>query len=236
MLDALLEIENLTEVSAVLLFASEFATELGAVRQSYHFSPIFDSANSERTAVVAAGFSEKWMHLYHHQGLRSRDPIPERTMRHGARISWKDAMALEENTAEHHEYFDAMREHGLIHGFGLPLFGPGGREAYASFDFDHPMEHLDPAILAKLSAVAQAAQARVSQLLNHGRENPALSDREAEVLRWLARGKSVTEIATILELSPETVRTYSKRLHDKLGAHNRVGAIIRALKLNLLRL
>ena len=236
MLETLQEIENLTDVGEVLVLASEFASRLGVVRQSYHFSPVFDSPSSERTAVMAAGFSEAWLDLYHQQGYRSRDPIPERTMRHGARISWQDAMALEENSPEHEEYFAAMRDHGLIHGFGVPLFGTGGREAYASFDFDRPIEEVRSTDITMVTTVAQAAQVRVSNLLNAARDNPALSEREGEVLRWLARGKSVTEIATILELSPETVRTYSKRLHDKLGTHNRVGAIIKALKLNLLRL
>lgn len=236
MLETLQEIENLDDVGAILVLASEFASSLGVVRQSYHFSPVFDSPNSDRTAVVAAGFSDAWMDLYHQQGFRSRDPIPERTMRHGARITWLEAMKLEENTPEHEEYFEAMREHGLVHGFGLPLFGTGGREAYASFDFDRPIDEIARSDIAQLTAVAQASQSRVSKLLHATRENPALSERENEVLRWLARGKSVTEIATILELSPETVRTYSKRLHEKLGAHNRVGAIIKALKLNLLRL
>lgn len=236
MFETLQEIEKLEDVGAVLVTASEFAIRLGVIRQSYHFTPVFDSASSDRTAVVAAGFSDEWMDLYHQQGFRSRDPIPERTMRHGARISWQDAMHLEENTSEHEEYFAAMRDHGLLHGFGLPLFGTGGREAYASFDFGRPIDEVEHSDIAQLTAVAQAAQARVSKLLSAARDNPALSEREGEVLRWLARGKSVTEIATILELSPETVRTYSKRIHDKLGAHNRVGAIIKALKLNLLRL
>lgn len=236
MLETLQEIEKLEDVGAVLVLASQFASDLGAVRQSYHFSPIFDSPNSDRTAVVASGFSESWMDLYHQKGFRSRDPIPERTMRHGSRLSWREAMTLGENTPEHEAYFAAMEEHGLVHGFGMPLFGTGGREAYASFDFDKPLGEIASSDLAKLTAVAQASQARVSKLLNATRDYPALSDREGEVLRWLARGKSVTEIASILELSPETVRTYSKRLHEKLGAHNRVGAIIKALKLNLLRL
>lgn len=236
MLETLLEIEALTEVGDVLRRTSEFALAAGVVRQSYHFSPVFDSANSGRTEVVARGFSDVWMALYHSDHFRAKDPIPERTMRHGQLISWRDAMKLEDNTPEHHEYFDAMRDHGLVHGFGLPLFGPGGREAYASFDFDRPAEQLDKSDIVPVCTVAQAAQVRVSKLLSDAREKPSLSDREGEVLRWLGRGKSVTEIATILDLSPETVRTYSKRVHDKLGANNRVGAVIKALKLNLLRL
>lgn len=236
MLETLLQIEKLSDVGAVLTCASDFASKLGVVRQSYHFSPVFDSANSSRTAIVATGFSDAWLELYHRRDFRARDPIPARTMHYGTRITWQDAIALEENTPEHQEYFASMRDHGLIHGFGLPLFGPGGREAYVGLDYGRPIDEVDPEHLIMLGVVAQAAQIRVSRLLTEARAPPTLSEREAEVLRWLAMGKSVAEIATILSLSPETVRTYAKRLSEKLGTHNRVGTIIRALKLNLLRL
>lgn len=60
-----------------------------------------------------------------------------------------------------------------------------------------------------------------------------LSARESEVLQWMARGKSNIDIATILDLSPETVRTYVQRIYGKLGSHERVVVIDRALKLGL---
>jgi len=43
-----------------------------------------------------------------------------------------------------------------------------------------------------------------------------LSDRELEVLRWIARGKTVTETADQLALSFKTISTYRARLLDKL--------------------
>jgi DNA-binding NarL/FixJ family response regulator len=47
-----------------------------------------------------------------------------------------------------------------------------------------------------------------------------LSDREKDLLRLIATGKSTKEISTILVLTEATVETYRSRLYDKLGIHN----------------
>ncbi len=44
-----------------------------------------------------------------------------------------------------------------------------------------------------------------------------LSDREIEVLQWIAQGRRLTEIAEHLNLSIKTVSTYRARLLIKLG-------------------
>ena len=45
----------------------------------------------------------------------------------------------------------------------------------------------------------------------------SLSPREREVLQLVVEGRSSTEIAEILSLSPKTVETYRSRLMEKLG-------------------
>jgi DNA-binding NarL/FixJ family response regulator len=49
-----------------------------------------------------------------------------------------------------------------------------------------------------------------------------LSPRELQVLRLVAEGNSSKEIATVLALSEQTVRSYRKTLMRKLGANNAV--------------
>lgn len=51
-----------------------------------------------------------------------------------------------------------------------------------------------------------------------------LTPREAEVLQWLARGKSRKEISVLLQVSEATVRTHLEHIYTKLGAANRVEA------------
>ena len=47
-----------------------------------------------------------------------------------------------------------------------------------------------------------------------------LSVREAQVLRMVAEGKTSKEIAVILDLSEQTVRSYRKTMMKKLGVNN----------------
>ena len=51
-----------------------------------------------------------------------------------------------------------------------------------------------------------------------------LSRREAEVLAWVAEGKTNPEVALILGLSPRTVQTYVDRIFRKLGVETRTAA------------
>jgi DNA-binding response OmpR family regulator/DNA-binding CsgD family transcriptional regulator len=51
-----------------------------------------------------------------------------------------------------------------------------------------------------------------------------VTEREAEVLLWIARGKSNRDIAQILDLSPRTVNKHLEQIYAKLGVENRTAA------------
>ena len=63
--------------------------------------------------------------------------------------------------------------------------------------------------------------------------NP-LSQRETEVLRLVAKGQTNRQIAQALLLSLGTVKTYVKRIIDKLEVSDRTQAAVRAVELGLL--
>ena len=58
-----------------------------------------------------------------------------------------------------------------------------------------------------------------------------LSSREAEVLSWVAMGKTDAEIGKILGLSPRTVQKHLERIYQKLGVENRTAAAARAYEI-----
>jgi DNA-binding NarL/FixJ family response regulator len=64
----------------------------------------------------------------------------------------------------------------------------------------------------------------------------SLTDREREVLKLLADGLSVKEIAAKLEVSLKTVDVHKTNLMRKLDVHDRVGLIRYALQNKLVRL
>jgi DNA-binding NarL/FixJ family response regulator len=61
----------------------------------------------------------------------------------------------------------------------------------------------------------------------------ALTDREREMLGWVATGRSNQEIAKELFLSPATVRTHISRAMGKLGARDRAQLGVFAVRAGL---
>ena len=63
---------------------------------------------------------------------------------------------------------------------------------------------------------------------------PALTTREIEVLRLVAKGMSNREIADDLYISENTVKNHVRNILEKLHLHNRMEAVIYAVKERLL--
>ena len=62
-----------------------------------------------------------------------------------------------------------------------------------------------------------------------------LTQRQIEVLSWVARGKTNAEIAKILSLKPGTIGKYLERIFPKLGVENRTAAASFVLGTNHIR-
>ena len=84
-------------------------------------------------------------------------------------------------------------------------------------------------ILADAEAVEFKEPVRREQVLVE-----PLSEREHEILRLIAAGRSNPEIAEVLYLSLNTIKWHVKNLYGKLDVSNRVKAVERARELDLL--
>ena len=60
-----------------------------------------------------------------------------------------------------------------------------------------------------------------------------ISPRELMVLNEIAAGRSTKEIARVLEVSPNTVKTHTARLFEKLEATRRTDAVNKARELGI---
>jgi DNA-binding NarL/FixJ family response regulator len=97
-------------------------------------------------------------------------------------------------------------------------------------------EDLRVALRAVAAGQVQLAPKAVRRLLGPRPAGPGgLSERELEVLEGIAEGKANKEIARDLGLSPETVKTYVKRVLHKLGVRTRTEAAMQALARGLLK-
>jgi two-component system, NarL family, nitrate/nitrite response regulator NarL len=70
--------------------------------------------------------------------------------------------------------------------------------------------------------------------LRSSSDAPALTERERQILRLMADGKSFPEIATTLFLGVTTVKTHAQHLYEKLGVSDRAAAVAVAIRKHLI--
>lgn len=223
------------DLAAIIRIVRNEARDIGVVRQGYFFIPVFDEPSSPRTNIQCVGFPDAWVKAYEFDGLRDIDPFPAAALARGKITFWPEVLEELNDQPEITRFARMVDECGLQNCFGIPLYGPNTRNGFALFDFELPRDQLDQEQVFRIRAMAQMMHQRICQLLDAERNIPVLSAREREVLDWITQGKSNSVIAEILNISPETVRTYTKRIYQKLGANDRISALLKAVKFGMLR-
>lgn len=85
--------------------------------------------------------------------------------------------------------------------------------------------------LGHLLKKTDVSNSRGIHFLDKQRSTFGLSQREAECLFYMVRGKTVKKIAEILGISDRTVETYTERLKNKFNCHSKSDLIEVAIKI-----
>jgi DNA-binding CsgD family transcriptional regulator len=209
----------------------------GVTAMSYHVTPPFYSQVSKRSLVFHFGYPDEIIATYLDPDFMESDPIPDHVMAVGHVMTWQQSIADQELTEKHWNFVNRAQELGFIDGVAVPLFGPKSRNSYFSMNFEKEMDANDEAIVRPLVSLAQSCHRRICAIINQAEgEEPPLSDRESQVLYWIAHGKSNADMAVILAISESTVDSYVRRLFKKLEVHDRISAVIVGLSNSLIKL
>jgi DNA-binding CsgD family transcriptional regulator len=105
---------------------------------------------------------------------------------------------------------------------------PAEEHTTAGFSFtrDQPFTDRDLTILELLAP--HLARARARMRLQAVRRESDLTEREWEVLEWVAKGKRNKEIASLMGVSVNTVRKHLEHVFPKLGVRTRTAAVAKA--------
>ena len=176
---------------AVAYFAGE-----GITRFAYHHLPPLGAPDAGRVRVVATGFPKDWVADYIRSKAFRIDPIPAQALAQEAPFKWSEIAGLRELSEAEAAYLESMRAADLGDGLAIQAFGPGGRNGYFAVG-DIPGEAgWDPAKVLIIRTACQFSHRRYCRLLRDTIPAPRhLSDRERELLYWVAQGKSNGVIA-----------------------------------------
>lgn len=94
--------------------------------------------------------------------------------------------------------------------------------------------HIQTIVEEKLVYVKDETTHETAQVNEAERTRIGLSNREMEVLKFMADGLSNQEIANQLYLSLNTIKTHSSKLFEKMEVKRRTQAIEKAKRLQLI--
>ncbi|MHA3978137.1 helix-turn-helix transcriptional regulator [Halovulum sp. GXIMD14794] len=202
----------------------------------YQHLPPLGAPDEDNIRVASWGYPKDWEQRYIGEKLFRTDPMPAQALTGEEPFRWGDIRQLRDMTPAEKSTLDLLEGCGRLDGIAVPVFGPGGRNGYFGLGVKREEPEFNQGDLVRYQAACQAAHLRYCRIVRTQMQSlPVLSTRERELLGWVARGKSNSVIAEIMNISPHTVDAYLRRVFYKLGTTDRISAVVKALGSGLIR-
>ena len=179
-------------------------------------------------------YPEQWRMRYQEAGYLASDPTIKRGIRSPLPMLWNDALF-----ADVPGLWNEAQAMGLRVGWAQSRFdgtGAGSLLTLARSGNALSRKELESKALQLnwLVSATHEAFTRIFVASNLNRGKAPLTRREIEVLQWAADGKTTEDIASILNISEDTVKFHTRNAMIKLDCTNRISAVVRALSAGLL--
>ena len=167
-----------------------------------------------------------------------RDPVMQHCKRNSVPLIWSQDTYAKEGLGE---MWEEQARFGIRSGIAMALHMPEGRHFVLGVDRDQPIPSDRLAVtrlVADLQLFAVHAQDAAQRILTPSASAPgapSLTPRELETLRWTMEGKTAWEVGSVLGISERTAALHVNNATHKLGCVNKHQAVLKALRLGLIR-
>jgi len=181
-------------------------------------------------------YPDAWKQRYMRKRFHLIDPTIRLAKRSIAPVDWSRLQDIDGQS----RVFKEAREFGISgHGITIPVRGPYGDIGMLSFTRNCSRNEWEKIVAKSIGSLQAAAvymhdHVMSSETLSDALRFPHLSEREQEVLQWIAAGKSQYDIADILSISNRTVEVHLRSARTKLFALTSAQAVGRAIALGLI--
>lgn len=192
--------------------------------------------------LVIEDFPQAFREAYEQAGYAKIDPVQLHCMENVTPIMWTDALF---SSPQRIKLRKLALAHGLEHGVTFALHGP--QSQFGTLSVSLEASNIDQAQwlikrqMGTLLMLRDAAlQAALRVMAPVTREVPAaqikLTQREKEILRWSAFGKTSWEISNICSCSEANVDFHFKNIRRKFSVSSRSAAVVQALSMHLIQI
>lgn len=209
---------------------AEISAELGFAH--FALAQHVDLRPGSREAIRIHNYPDEWAQYHDEQQLGRSDPVHRACQLTAVGFTWSELPRMMPLTARDLSVLSAAAVQGIGEGFTVPAHVPGELNGSCSFATAAGVRlKTEKLAMAQLVGAFAFEAARRLTRVRDGLETspPHVSTRERECLVWIARGKSDSEIATILGISPDTVHQYVKHVRATYDVVSRSQLVARAL-------
>lgn len=239
------QLAHLNSVDACLAHVQQATNRLGFKTLIYDYAPVpvsHEGALITPSVFKALNAPGDMYAQWCERGYYQIDPVQQCAARRTAPFAWSFSADTGWNgalTEAHRPVAHYIRDCGLSTGLTVPLHLPDGGFATLTAIIDGTpadAEHHTRQNLGEMLVLAHALQAQVTDLLAPAERDCTyirLTRRERECLQHSAKGLTAKGIAATLHRSEATVNLHLIAAARKLGARNRVEAVVRGLHYRL---
>jgi DNA-binding CsgD family transcriptional regulator len=217
--------KSMAEVKSILLNTINF---YGI--NEFNYAIKTPSINSIEEPYIFSGCAESWIDHYKRNKYYLYDGCLEHAYNNIIPVQWSDELFKNKNLRE-----DAI-DAGLVHGINFPIHGPRGEKGLFAIV---SKEEIPIEAQFYLSSIVPFLHNKIFEIeLSHNEyfQIPRLTPRETEFLKWLAIGKTMEEIAIIMNISYRTCVDYTEKLKKKFNCVSKSQIISLAITKNMVSL
>lgn len=204
--------------------------------EKFIVSGLPDRGMDVRPFVLLSGWDDEWYQRYTSLGYVHLDPVARHCFATTLPFDWSLAPYDRKGDLPAARVMDEARDFGMDEGLCVPVHLEGGMQGVVSLvgrtDWLTEKQRLE---LHMLALYAHGRLRFLNTMQADGRRR-AITPREAEVLKWVAIGKTASEIADITGLSARTVNQHCENAQKRLGTNNRLHTVVEAIRHKLISL
>lgn len=203
---------------------------------SFIIAGLPDPGADFRPFVMSSSWDPEWFARYTREGYVHVDPVAQHCANTSMPFAWSEVNRDPSLSAAARQVVREAADFGMPDGFCVPVHAEGGWQGAVSLA--GPTDQLSEKHRVELHMLALYAHGqfrRVHAVYDTGGRR-LITPREAEVLRWVATGKTASDIAGITGLSVRTVNQHCENAQKRLGTSNRLQTVVEAIRHNLIAL
>ena len=168
-----------------------------------------------------------WLEIYENEGLAEDDPVVIEARRRNIPFSWGDLEQNENFTRLGARVVKRGYDYGWRQVFVVPVHGAFGYFGLVTMASKEKAEidAMDRIILRSMAIAVHDRCHKSNQPNPTGAALTDISPREIEIMKWVAVGKTDSEIGQIIDRSKSTAHFHIEQVKKKLKVHSRTEAI-----------